>query len=105
MSRSRLRSCRRSYITATSKFVHTSAQFNRQDNGQRSHYPLLLAGDGREDGVASPPSTMTVSTSPAPLRRNAAASSYSGEVKQATASSKLGNSITTKRWNLSGPSM
>ena len=36
-------------------------------------------------GVASPPSTMMVSTSPAPLRRKAAALSYSGEVKQATA--------------------
>src|SRR6185437_2851895 len=58
-----------------------------------------------QTGVASPPSTMMVSTSPAPLRRKAAASSYSREVKQATPCSKLGNSITTKRWNLSGPSM
>ena len=48
--------------------------------------------------VASPPSTMMVSTSPAPLaRRNAAAASYSFEVKQATPCSKVGNSITTKR--------
>src|SRR6266851_4291406 len=54
---------------------------------------------------ASTPSTMTFSTSPAPLRRNAAAWPYSGEVKQATACSKVGNSITMKRWNLSGPSM
>src|SRR5205823_13631429 len=43
---------------------------------------------------------ITVSTSPAPLRRKAAARSYSGEVKQATPCSKVGNSITTKRWNL-----
>src|SRR3954470_7123893 len=55
--------------------------------------------------LGSPPSTMTVSTSPAPLRRKAAARSYSGEVKQATPCSNVGNSITTKRWNLSGPSM
>src|SRR5215467_7016436 len=48
---------------------------------------------------------MMVSTSPAPLRRKAAARSYSAEVKQATPCSKLGNSITTKRWNLCGPSM
>ena len=48
--------------------------------------------------VASPPSTMMVSTSPAPLaRRNAAAASYSFDVKQATPCSKVGNSITTKR--------
>ena len=47
--------------------------------------------------VASPPSTMIVSTSPAPLRRKVAASLYSGDVKQATPSSKVGNSITTKR--------
>ena len=71
---------------------------------------FAAADDAREmDGayyfVASPPSTMMVSTSPAPLRRNAAASSYSFEVKQATPCSKVGNSITTKRWNLSGPSM
>ena len=51
------------------------------------------------------PSTMMVSTSPAPLRRNAAALSYSGDVKQATPCSSVGNSITMKRWNLSGPSM
>ena len=50
--------------------------------------------------LASPPSTMMVSTSPAPLRRKAAARSYSGEVKQATPCSKVGNSMTTKRWNL-----
>lgn len=56
-------------------------------------------------GVASPPSTITVSTSPAPARRNAAARSYSSDVKQATPCSSVGNSITTKRWNLSGPSM
>src|SRR5665213_1911616 len=55
--------------------------------------------------VASPPSTMMVSTSPAPLLRNAAASSYSGDVKQSTPCWKVGNSMTTKRWNLSGPSM
>ena len=42
-------------------------------------------------------STITVSTSPAPLRRNAAAFLYSSEVKQATPCSKVGNSITTKR--------
>src|SRR5581483_6138056 len=48
---------------------------------------------------------MMVSTSPAPLRRNAAALSYSGDVKHATPCSKVGNSITTNRWNLSGPSM
>ena len=35
----------------------------------------------------------------------AAAFSYSGDVKQATACSKLGNSMTMKRWNFSGPSM
>ena len=40
--------------------------------------------------VASPPSTMMVSTSPAPLRRKAAACSYSGEVKQATPCSRVG---------------
>src|SRR5262249_35111278 len=56
-------------------------------------------------GVASPPSTMMVSTSPAPLRRKAAAASYSSEVKQATPRSKVGNSITTKRSNFFGPSM
>ena len=49
--------------------------------------------------VASPPSTMIVSTSPAPARRKAAARSYSGEVKQATPCSKVGNSMTMKRWN------
>src|ERR1700745_194004 len=47
---------------------------------------------------------MMVSTSPAPLRRNAAASSHSGDVKQATPCSKAGNSITMKRRNLTGPS-
>ena len=47
--------------------------------------------------VASPSSTMMVSTSPAPARRNAAALLYSSEVKQATPCSKVGNSITTKR--------
>src|SRR5207253_9232835 len=55
--------------------------------------------------VASPASSMMVSTSPAPLRRKAAAASYSGDVKHATPCSKVANSITTKRWNLSGPSM
>src|SRR5262245_16947142 len=55
--------------------------------------------------VASPASTMTVSTSPAPARRNPAAWLYSAEVKQATPCYKVGNSITTKRWDLSGPPM
>src|SRR5262245_53172040 len=43
---------------------------------------------------------MMVSTSPAPLRRKAAARSYSGEVKQATPCSKVGNSITTEALEL-----
>src|SRR4029079_6523573 len=62
----------------------------------------------KRDGVhfvASPASTMMVSTSPAPPPRNAAAWLYSPDRKQATPCSKLGNSITTNRWNLSGPSM
>src|SRR5262249_48845607 len=59
----------------------------------------------RRQRGASAPASMMVSTSPAPLRRKAAARWYSGEVKQATPCSKVGNSITTKRWNLAGPSM
>src|SRR6266540_6457395 len=50
-------------------------------------------------------STMTISNSPAPsCLRCAAASRYSGDSWQATAFSKLGNSMTMKRWNFSGPS-
>ena len=50
-------------------------------------------------------STMTISNSLTPsFLRCAAVSRYSGDVWQATAFSKLGNSITMKRWNFSGPS-
>src|SRR6266513_24365 len=41
---------------------------------------------------------------PDSLRRKAAASLYSWELKQATPCSNVGNSITTKRLNFSGPS-
>src|SRR5712691_9665489 len=56
-------------------------------------------------GAPSPASIITSSFSPALfLRRKAAASLYSCELKQATPCSKVGNSMTTKRLNLSGPS-
>src|SRR6266700_310457 len=56
-------------------------------------------------GGPSPASTITSSFSPTPfLRRNAAASLYSGELKHSTPFSRVGNSITTKRLNFSGPS-
>src|SRR6266853_4726810 len=56
-------------------------------------------------GAPSPASIITSSFSPALfLRRKAAASRYSCELKQATPCSKLGNSMTTKRLNFSGPS-
>src|SRR5258708_5234173 len=56
-------------------------------------------------GAPSPASIITSSFSPALfLRRNAAASLYSCELKHATPCSKLGNSTTTKRLNFSGPS-
>jgi hypothetical protein len=45
-----------------------------------------------------------VSTSPAPLRRKAAALSYSGDVT-GDALLEGQNSITMNQWNLSGPSM
>ena len=50
-------------------------------------------------------STITISNSLAPsCLRCAAASRYSADSWQATAFSKLGNSMTTKRWNFCGPS-
>jgi hypothetical protein len=50
-------------------------------------------------------SMMTISNSPAlSFLRCAAASRYSGDSWQPTAFSKLGNSMTMKRWNFSGPS-
>src|SRR5687768_7272194 len=55
--------------------------------------------------VASPPSTITFSTTPAPLRLKAAAAWYSGDSKQATPCSRVGNSITTNRWKSCGPSL
>src|SRR6516225_4988925 len=51
------------------------------------------------------PSTMTTSNSLAlSCLRCAAASRYSGDSWQEIAFSKLGNSMTMKRWNFSGPS-
>src|SRR5262249_40109639 len=55
--------------------------------------------------VASPASTMMVSTSPAPLRRNAAAATDSGGGKKAAPCAKGGNSSATKGRKLPGPSM
>src|SRR4030095_5853147 len=55
--------------------------------------------------VASPPSTMTFSTTPPPARLNDAACWYSGDSKQATPCSSVGNSITTNRWKSCGPSL
>ena len=48
---------------------------------------------------------MTFSTTPPPLRLNDAACWYSGDSKQATPCSSVGNSITTKRWKSCGPSL
>src|SRR5713101_954980 len=72
--------------------------------------PLPQAGEGPPPqpphfGAPSPASIITSSFSPALfLRRNAAASLYSCELKQATPCSNVGNSMTTKRLNFSGPS-
>src|SRR6266853_3806143 len=68
---------------------------------------LLIRERGRPPyfGAPSPASIITSSFSPALfLRRKAAASLYSGELKQATPCSNVGNSMTTKRLNFSGPS-
>ena len=89
--------------------VHGKIAFERQVGGiaqQQRPDPEVLSGPltcGRHF-VASPPSTMMVSTSPAPLRRNAAASSYSFDWNRRHPA-RSRKSITTKRWNLSGPSM
>jgi len=56
--------------------------------------------------VASPGSTMMVSTSaPAPLRRNAAALLYSSDLKARDALLEAWNSDHHEAVNLSGPSM
>src|SRR5262245_42484701 len=64
-----------------------------------------VESNARQRAVASPPSTITFSTTPAPPRRKLAASWYSGDWKQATPCSNVANSITMKRWKVSGPSM
>jgi hypothetical protein len=66
---------------------------------------LFMAAGPRRVARPQMLSTMTISNSLAPsFLRCAAASRYSGDSWQATAFSRLGNSMTMKRWNFSGPS-
>src|ERR1700676_3915233 len=67
-------------------FLHLMRIPAAKARGKPAHDPVRRVG--------YIPSTITVSTSPAPPRRNAAARSYSGDVKQATPCSSVGNSIT-----------
>jgi predicted ABC-type ATPase len=86
----------------------------RKQPGRPAAHARLGEGGGRgcaekpqlaRAGSPSPASTITSSFSPALLRRRkAAASWYSFDLKHATPCSKLGNSMTTKRLNFSGPS-